>query len=183
MAEQVNHHRHRRGKRPPLRRSPDAPTAALPSDPSLPDDILPDALPHDEHARVTTALAVAAEADKAEHSIQDCATHLLDYIGGQDSTWELRIQALMDERQFDPVRTVTALITWMLEQGLHMSVPSHSFFDFGPEELVSRHTPRPCPVCQEAYVPDYPGQPACLNEVCGTEYNRRRRAGELATHG
>jgi hypothetical protein len=88
------------------------------------------------------------------------AGEVLRYIASNDPSWDARIQITKEERNFDDLQTIAAYVAYVLEQGAHLVVPNHPFFDTA---FVSGYDPRPCDWCGKPFNPDYPGKSLCSN--------------------
>jgi hypothetical protein len=109
-----------------------------------------------------------------EHSIDDCAQILADYIFSLDPTWANRLQVMKDERGFTTLQAISTCIAHVLERGEHMMVIKHEALEPNPWR---RGEKMECPECHVLYTPRYPGEPYCSNEHA--ESYRKRTAANL----
>lgn len=113
----------------------------------------------------------AEDEAKQEHDLDTCAMRVLDWIAGMDPDWNLRIQAIIDERQFDAKQVLASLAGWVLDNRMHMSVPKN-------DRLMGAswtHDTQECCMCGRPFRMSYPGQPCCLNPGCGKMYHDLQR--------
>lgn len=88
---------------------------------------------------------------------------LLNKLGRLDPTWKKYIDAVRSEKQWPDWKIAGAFCAYVLERGLHMTVPAHPAFnddvkETPPEEL--------CRHCEKPFVPAFPGQAYC-GQACG----------------
>lgn len=105
--------------------------------------------------------------DKREH-LNILAGQLLRYFSTLDPSWEARIQITKEERNFDDLQCLGAYVARILEQGEHLSIPNHPFFD---AEFVSGMDRKPCDWCGNEFQPDYPGKRLCSNNCAKHFYD------------
>ena len=102
---------------------------------------------------------------KDDHSLDDCALRLLDWLSAMDPTWSDRLAVLRDEQGFTPLQALGSCVAYVLDWNLQMMIPKHDAFQGQPWGAQ----PHPCPVCGVTFTPTYPNQPLCGN-ACAKVY-------------
>ena len=92
---------------------------------------------------------------------------LLAWVRSLDPQWNARADAALSEHQWTPEQFVGACCAYVLEHGLHMSIPSHRVFMPGPGKQVG--APGECAACGATFKLRYAGQKFCHQSECETQ--------------
>ena len=126
--------------------------------------------------QVLEALKTFEESDREEddarhgHDLDECAERIVGWVKTISPDWEMLIDTLTVVRNFDAKTTIASLMSYTLEQRLHMIVPAYDAFT----QPLWSPTPQTCPVCNNDYRMEYPGQATCLNSDCGRVYHKNK---------
>lgn len=104
-----------------------------------------------------------------EHYVK-VAQELIDYLGLIEPAWGERCAITQQEFGLDALQTIGAYVGYVLENGLHTSIPRHPFFEPGVA-LTATPANAPCPVCGKNWSREYAGQPVCSNTCAKVYYS------------
>jgi hypothetical protein len=109
--------------------------------------------------------------------IVESAKILLPFIASLDPLWRDEIDCMKQERGFDDLQCLGALVGYTLEQQAHMWIPRHPFFS---DTHMAAGTKRECPECHKEWIVAYPGQPVCSNRCAASYHAVKNYAKEVA---
>ena len=108
------------------------------------------------------------------HSLDECATALLDWVASLDPSWADRIKIMRDERGFEPRYLAASLMAYPLDHSLHMELTTNPIIaqatgDRKPGDPIK------CEMCGTEFKPPYAGcRPLCSNR-CANGYDAKER--------
>lgn len=113
------------------------------------------------HTRDRSDLTPKTDANGARpHDLNDCAEHLVSWIGTLDPMWKERLTIMRAERGFTASQMLGTCAAYVLDESLHMILVPHEALQPNPWRVGEQMR---CQGCETLFNPKYPGQPFCSN--------------------
>lgn len=114
-------------------------------------------------------------AEAKPHTLEECCSAVIAWVGSLDPAWEKRIQILREERGFSDKDIAGSLIAYPLDHSMHMEITTHPTLQAAGVgvHLGATFT---CEMCGVEAHRKYAGQPALCSNRCANGFYARRHA-------